>query len=533
MSTERATGSWRSEGDRLTLLIGALGGQGGGVLTEWIADAARAEGLRVQATSTPGVSQRTGATSYYIEIATVPEADTRSPAFALTPLAGRVDVLVCAELLEVARMLERGMSTPTRTTVIASTHRIYTTGEKMHADDGRFDSDRIVDAVRALSRKAILFDMEAVRSQHGAAISAVLFGALAGSGALPLGRGSCEAAILAAGKGVESSLAAFADAYARAASPGAAPASARVADLNSKPAEGPLPDVLFERIATLPPTIAEIARTGAARAVDFQDVAYAQRYLDRIARISRAEVAAGAHAGGHAVTRETARHLALWMCYDDVIRVAALKARRSRLDRIRREVRADGRDIVRVFDCFKPGIAEIAAVLPRSLGGWLERRSLARGTSPQGGRRLTLQVGSTFGALLLRLAALMRPLRPRSLRFAREQAAIDDWLSAIERALAIGGTAGARVAYELARLPRLVKGYGETHASGRDRFRRMLSVFEDGGADDLAATAATLHATQDAVLADQGGSDLDRQNGSNRTRPVAQNVLWTDLRRGS
>ena len=52
----------------VTLLIAALGGEGGGVLTGWIVDAARRAGLPVQATSIPGVAQRTGATTYYIEI---------------------------------------------------------------------------------------------------------------------------------------------------------------------------------------------------------------------------------------------------------------------------------------------------------------------------------------------------------------------------------------------------------------------------------------------------------------------------------
>ncbi|RZI63743.1 MAG: indolepyruvate oxidoreductase, partial [Variovorax sp.] len=49
----------------ITLLIGALGGEGGGVLTEWLVDIARHAGYAAQATSIPGVAQRTGATTYY------------------------------------------------------------------------------------------------------------------------------------------------------------------------------------------------------------------------------------------------------------------------------------------------------------------------------------------------------------------------------------------------------------------------------------------------------------------------------------
>jgi indolepyruvate ferredoxin oxidoreductase beta subunit len=530
MTTSRATGTWHAQGERLTLLIAALGGQGGGVLTEWIVGAARAEGLTVQATSTPGVSQRTGGTTYYIEIAAASGVDPSCPALALTPLPGRIDVLVCAELLEAARMLERGMSTPTRTTVIASTHRTYTTREKMHADDGRFDSNRIVDAVRKLSREAILFDMEGVAARHGATISAVLFGALAGSGTLPLGRSSCEATIVATGKGVEPSLAAFAEGFALAVTPHAQIAGAGMPGVTALPTDASLPAELAARIAALPPPVAEIARAGAARAVDFQDVAYAQRYLDRVDRIARAEIAVGASAPGHAVARETARHLALWMCYDDAIRVASLKARASRLDRIRREARADRRDVVRVFDCFKPSSIEIAAVLPRSIGAWLERRTLARGTSREAGRRLTLQVSSMFGALLLRLAAASRPLRPRSLRFAREQTAIDEWLVAVERTLTTDMTAGPQAAYEVARLPRLRKGYGDTHARGSDDFRRMLALFGAESGGDLAGSLAALHAMDEARVADPDRTGHPSLMGAGGPRPRAQRVVWADRR---
>ena len=56
----------------ITILIAALGGEGGGVLTDWIVTAAAQLGFPVQSTSIPGVAQRTGATTYYIEIVPVP-----------------------------------------------------------------------------------------------------------------------------------------------------------------------------------------------------------------------------------------------------------------------------------------------------------------------------------------------------------------------------------------------------------------------------------------------------------------------------
>ena len=488
----------------LTLLIAALGGQGGGVLADWIGCAARAQGLTVQATSTPGVSQRTGATSYYIELAQIPEEGATPPVLALAAVPGCVDVLVCAEMLEAARMLERGMSTPSRTTVIASTHRVYTTHEKMHSGDGRFDSGRIGQAVRALARQAVLFDMEAIAARHGAAISAVLFGALAGSSVLPVTRAACEDAIRSVGKGVAPSLAAFGQAFALAQQCGGDTSSDACASLADGDMAGrmepTLPPALAARIAALPPRVAGFAQEGVARLLAYQDARYAELYVARVERIVRGEIVAGGLEASHEVAREAARFLALWMCYGDVIQVALLKARLSRLERIRGEARARTGDVVRVYDLFQPSLLEIAAILPRRLGAWLELHAGASGERRSSRKGIALQASSLSGALALRLAAALRLLRPYSLRFAREQEAIDDWLAVISEALAAGGRVNLDRALELARLPRLRKGYGATHASAINEFQRILDAHRAGnGTDPDCATEALRVAVQTAL----------------------------------
>ncbi len=485
----------------LSVLIAALGGQGGGLLTDWIMHAARASGLVAQATSTPGVSQRTGATTYYVELA---RAGAALPVFALAPLPGRVDVLVCAELLEAARMLERGMCTPERTTVIASTHRAYTTREKMSGGDGRFADDRVVGALRALSRRAVLFDMETLSRRQGTAISAALFGALAGAGALPLPRPACEAAIAAAGKSGPENLAAFATAFAYAAAADdafqSAPATPIEAD--TEPA-AVLPEAMVNRLRALPPALAAPAKLGAARAAAFQNDAYARLYVERVEGIARS-MAASTEAA-----IEAARSLAVWMCYDDVIRVAGVKARRARLKRIRRDVGAGPRDVVRIYDFFKPGAAEIAAILPRMLGGPIERAMAGRGFS------LRVNASSLTGIAALRMLGALRPLRPWSLRFAREQAAIEAWLATLGDALD-HGVDGAALALEIARLPRLARGYGDTHAGGVAVRERFLREVRAGTVD---ADALREH------LADA----LHRPGTAARTAPftpAAQPVTW-------
>ena len=168
-----------------TVLIAALGGEGGGVLANWLVACARNSGRAVQATSVPGVAQRTGATSYYLEWTETPiGSDQTAPTFALSPVPARVDVVIASEGLEAARMMERGFVTPEKTCLIASTSRVYTTAEKMHIEDGRFDDDLINTLTKTLAKKSILMDMEALRQEHKTAVSAVMFGALCGADVL-------------------------------------------------------------------------------------------------------------------------------------------------------------------------------------------------------------------------------------------------------------------------------------------------------------------------------------------------------------
>ncbi len=153
-------------------------------MADWLIDAAAQCGFPSQSTSIPGVAQRTGATTYYLEIfpATAVELNGRQPVFSLTPSPGNVDIMVASELIEAGRAMQNGYVSPERTTLVASTHRIYATIEKMQMADGRFDSTRVVEAGRQLAKQAVLFDMRKLAQDSGTVINAVLFGAMAGSG---------------------------------------------------------------------------------------------------------------------------------------------------------------------------------------------------------------------------------------------------------------------------------------------------------------------------------------------------------------
>ena len=187
----------------LTVLIAALGGEGGGVLTDWIVAAAASQNFPVQSTSIPGVEQRTGATTYHVEM--VPAAKTISkarPVLALAPGVGDVDLVVASELMEAGRAIAGGFVTPARTTTIASLSRSYLVTERMAMGDGRYDHGKLVAAVEKNSKQSLLLDLEAIARESGAMINAVMLGAIAAAGALPIPAEAFEKAIRADGKAV-------------------------------------------------------------------------------------------------------------------------------------------------------------------------------------------------------------------------------------------------------------------------------------------------------------------------------------------
>lgn len=487
----------------LTILIAALGGEGGGVLANWVIAAAEAEDYPVQSTSIPGVAQRTGATTYYIEVYPVRAAQLggRRPVMTLTPTACDIDVMLASEWLEAGRAIMNGYVTPERTTLIASTHRIYTVLEKMQMGDGRYDSARVTRAAGACARRAVLADFEALALRAGTLISAVLFGALAGSGVLPISRPACENAIRSGGRGTEASLRGFALGFDAAASTAAA-----VPDAKERPAEpDSKPGPLQERMrAHFPAATHAVIAQGLARVADFHDETYAALYLDRLAPVAEFERKQSA-AGEHMLTREAARFLALWMSYEDVIRVADLKSRKSRFDLVRKEVQAKPQEPLHIIEYLKPGVEEAAALLPPALSkrllAWTDKRGLTHKLNVG----MHIKSSSVSGFVLLRLLASLKPLRRMSARFAEEQAMIERWLGAIVAA------PNAALALEIALCGRLIKGYGDTNRRGKANFLRIFDTLVEGKAvTDATALTAAVGAAREAALADAEGRSLEK-----------------------
>ncbi|MCM3848082.1 indolepyruvate oxidoreductase subunit beta family protein [Pseudonocardia sp. DR1-2] len=534
------SGSWYTGTRPITLAILAMGGEGGGVLADWVVAVAEAAGYHAQTTSVAGVAQRTGATVYYAELhPPVPGTDSADgagraePVLSVFPTPGEVDVVVASELMECGRAVQRGFATPDRTTLITSTNRVYSIDEKMHLGDGRVDSAELVAAAGRAAQHLVAADFAAIAEEHRSVISAALFGALAGSGALPFSRDRFEQAVRDAGKGVEPSLAAFAGGFdaataALAPAPPAPPAPRAPATVDI--AIGPRPVSAEERkereearrndiaatdpeslvgedlrplartVADLPAAARSTVLHGLVRTGVYQDLDYAARYLERV----RAFAAVDPDPFGDArLTTEAARHLALWMCYQDTIHVALQKTRARRLERVRDEAGVTSAQLSRVREYLHPQAEEITDTLPYRLGKVLRRsRAFTRAVDRVTREGMVLDTTSVTGYAMLATMARMRPLRPRSLRFVEEQKAIEAWT-----ALALDTVAAdADLAVEILVCQKVLKGYGETYAHGNDSFALLSRAA--GELRGRTGAAATLARLRSAALADEDGAAL-------------------------
>jgi indolepyruvate ferredoxin oxidoreductase, beta subunit len=520
----------------ISLLICALGGEGGGVLTEWLVETARESGFAAQSTSIPGVAQRTGATTYYVEVFPVPlsQLGGRRPVFSLNPVPGALDAMVSSELLETARQIGNGMASAGRTRIITSSARTLTTQERMQLGDGRTDSAELLNLVRQFSREHHMLDMAAMARDSGTVVSAVMLGAVAGSGLFPFRREQYEAVVRRSGASAEASLRGFAKAF-EVMSSHAGLDRARESDPEASVPDhghGSRAKPAMTGLGEFPPAVHDVLALGHARMREYQDAAYADLYLQRLREVLAAERAAdpqGAH--GFAITREMARWLALWMAFDDIVRVADLKSRASRWQRVQREVKAGDEDLLKVFDHFKPGVPEFAALLPPALAqrlvGW-DRKRVAAGKQPWA---LPLKVGthSVGGMLALRTLASLKWLRVRGSRYAFEQQMIGRWLAGVLQ----GARRDWALGHEIALCGRLIKGYGATNERGKENLLHVLDHLAHGS--DPQAAARAVAAAREAALADDAGRALDATLTAHGAppRPVrAQPIRWTRQPKG-
>lgn len=477
------------------MVIAALGGEGGGVLTNWLIEAAEREDWYCQSTSLAGVAQRTGATIYYLEFIRRDE-NKPAPVMSLFPAQGDIDVAVASEIAEAGRMISRGFVSPDRTTLITSDHRVYGISEKSATTDGTINEAVLGDIAARYSARYIHFDMQEIVRRHNTVVSAALLGAIAGAAVLPFDAKNLRE-IVAQGRGGEANLAAFDESAVIAANDGVVVVEPPIPEAFSLPkATTEAGRRLLPRLAALPDKLQPILLVCAERLVDYQDVDYAELWLKRVKLMAERDTCTTTHQ----LTAEYARYLALWMCFEDIPRVAQLKIRPDRFAEIQQEVKAVEGQPLHVTEFFHPRVEEVAALLPERIGrALLESPFWHKQLSRLMGAR-KLRTDSLLVYFSLRFLASLRRMRRVTLGYAHENQMIEAWSTAVLSAAATD----AEAALTLAESGRMVKGYGDTRYRTTSRLLRIVTEYENH-----VLTATQIIALREAAMLDEAAAPFD------------------------
>ncbi len=269
--------------------------------------------------------------------------------------------------------------------------------------------------------------MEAAAKAAGAIVNSVMLGAIAGSGRLPIPSEAFEAAIKRDGKAVESNLRGFRAGLAASRAKRPVPL-ARSGKRGAKPTLA----ALEAEAAALPEAARAFATEGVRRLVAYQNADYARLYLDRLKAIAEPKLLA-----------ETARHLAVRMSYEDVIRVAEAKIDPARFRRIEGEIGAKDQPYV-ITEFLKPGIEELCQVLPPRLARAIVSYSEKRGWLGTVYFGMELKTTTVWGYLRFWALAKLHRFRPKSWRYAEEQILIEAWLARVVAAAKLSRRSRAR-----------------------------------------------------------------------------------------
>lgn len=471
--------------DLIKIMVPAVGGQGGGVLTEWLVQAFFLEDYDVQGISLPGLSQRGGSTVYYLEAHPRPEADDKPIIFAQFPVPGEVDVIISQEFLELGRALQLGYGSD-RTTIVTSTHRIYSTLEKMPIGSGIYSDENLRKIATAFSSKLIELNALQLAKDNGMddlAVNAILFGALAASGSIPLSKASFVSSIEKVGVAVKTNLRGFEVGWNFVSSSKAGDAGkkqvvwetfvrTRADQLEEYEREVYLGKV--SRIETeFPKQLREILAESLYRLIDYQDAEYADRYIDDVREVLALDESMK---GNLKLTEHFARNLALLMSYEDGIRVAELKIKSDRFKRIKEEMRLRDDQVFKVIDYLKPDAEELYGLLPNVVIApfvrviesslfkkiWRRKRPVTFAQTPT--------TTSFSGFLRLWLMTKMKFMRPGSYRFKKERALMDKYKESTLYYAGLDYKLGSLVA----RSGSMVKGYGKVRRRTIKAFYRFI-----------------------------------------------------------
>ncbi len=489
----------------ICIAILAVGGQGGGVLSNWLITVAELEDWVVQSTSVPGVAQRTGATIYYLEVI---QKSKKAPILGLMPSPGHVDLVVATEWMEAGRAIQRGLVSPDKTILLASSHRNYAVAEKINPGDGIADAEIIDMVATATAKEFIYLDLQKIAEDNGSVISASSLGAIAGSGALPFAKKSFQEAIKKSGVGVANSLKSFDAAFT---------ATQNYQRPDVKPTEEALP---LQKMAggkkseqrkyqqlqndinnSLPAEVHYMVHTGLNRVIDFQNTRYAEQYLDIMTQFFALDEQYGT-GKSWSLTENLAKYLANAMSYQDVIRVADFKIRKSRFARVDKNSGRQDNSPLSITEFMHPRVEEMQGLIPHRLR-FLADTSMMRFVLRQFAGSKRLRSDKIGGFLLLYILANMRKRRLGTIRHAQEWVRIDEWLKLIEKTV----KNDYALALEIVQMQQLIKGYSDTHERTTSKYHKVLKALPMlKKQKDAAGWARRL---REAALRDAEGKALD------------------------
>jgi indolepyruvate ferredoxin oxidoreductase beta subunit len=254
------------------------------------------------------------------------------------------------------------------------------------------------------------------------------------------------------------------------------------------------------RVDALPAPVRELATAGLRKVVDFQDCSYGADYLDRLRNVLSHDSADR----DWQFSATAAKYLANAMAYDDVIRVADLKTRRPRFERIHEEMQTGPENLMELTEFFHPRAEEIAGLMPARMGAKWEadpKRMALLDRLFNKGRRLRTHTLRSF--LMLHLLGGLKGYRLKTRRHEVEMAHLQSWL---DTALSVLQD-DYDLAVELLKNRRLIKGYSDTHARGITKFATVMSAAPLlKGREDA---AQWMHRLREAALQDPDGDALD------------------------
>ena len=471
----------------IKILIPAVGGQGGGVLTEWLVQAFLIEGYEVQGVGLPGLSQRGGSTIYYLESYNKKASGQRKLVFSQYPLPSDIDIILSQEFLELGRVLEQGYGSE-KTTIISSTHRIYSTLEKMPISGGICSEENLRRLAETFSSRFIGFNGMDLAKENGMddlAINAILLGSLGASGALNIAEASYLKAIAQVGVATENNIKAFRIGWEHVRSKRYAFSliksgynwdefkKERADRLTHNKREDYL--YLLEKVEEgYPNLLREILAESIFRLIDYQDTWYANQYLELLNKIYILDK--DSNNDHFKITETFAKNLALWMSYEDGIRVAELKIHPERFKRIKKEMQLTEEQVFHVIDYLNPDAEEIYGLLPNLLispfAKFIES-SLFKKIWPKSKRITVPQTpvsSSFFGGLRLWLLTKLKTFRPYSYRYKKEHSLIKKYSSFVEKYMQLDYGLGTLIA----KSGQLIKGYGNVRRRTVDSFNRFL-----------------------------------------------------------